>query len=111
MATSIIQQLANDLGITSPVNGSWIQAIAEHYGAVTSNGSWIQAWAYEVGATEPANGSWLVAIAVANGITEPLNGSWLSAIEADATSSEWILANGLWSDLGYWDDVSLWIDN
>jgi len=41
-----LQQFANELGITQPVNGSWLQALAEFYGATSPiNGSWLQALA------------------------------------------------------------------
>jgi hypothetical protein len=44
-----IQQLANNLGITAPVNGSWIEAIARFYGATKPvNGTWLQALAQNV---------------------------------------------------------------
>lgn len=81
MANPLIQQIAEGLGLTQPVNGSWIQAIADFYGITTpTNGSWEQAIAEELGATEPANGSWIQAIAEAVGLTQTENGTWLYAI-------------------------------
>lgn len=53
-----------NLGATEPVNGSWIQAIAQEYGVMNPvNGSWIQAIANSLGATDAVNGSWFQAIA------------------------------------------------
>ena len=81
MANPIIQQIAENLGITQPINGSWIQAIAIYYGATEPiNGSWMQTIAQLNGATEPVNGSWTQAWAIQLGQTEPINGTWLGAI-------------------------------
>jgi hypothetical protein len=82
MSNPIIQLIAEGLGLTEPVNGSWIQAIASYYGITTpTNGSWEQAIAEELGATESVNGSWIQTIADAVGVTQTVNGTWVFAIE------------------------------
>lgn len=81
---NLMQRLANAVGATEPVNGSWIfallpdnpstniwQSIAELNGWTLVNGSWIQGIAYGVGATEPVNGSWLEAIVIVIENLEP----------------------------------------
>lgn len=110
---TIIEKFANDLGITQPVNGSWIEAIAIHFGATESNGLWLQAWANAIGISQPLNGSWLQAIAFEYGIFAPVNGSWWFAIEQGGVTpgGDWILQTGAWNDTGIWIDTSNWIDN
>ena len=72
MSTITIIKWANSLGITEPVNGSWIEAIARHYGLY--EGPKIIAIAKSLGINEPVNGSWVQAIAQHSGVTE---GPWL----------------------------------
>tara|TARA_R110000803_G_C11934341_1_gene315796 strand:+ start:300 stop:1136 length:837 start_codon:yes stop_codon:yes gene_type:complete len=64
---------ANSLGITEAVNGSWIEAIARHYGEY-GNRPHIISIAKSLGVTEPVNGSWLQAISQHSGVSE---GPWL----------------------------------
>jgi len=79
MAIIAIKEVANKLGVTQTVNGSWIAAIADFYGAPLINGNWWQSIAVHLGATTAKQGSWLIAICDQLGITEPVNGSWLVA--------------------------------
>ena len=76
---SLIEQWANKEGVTRPINGSWTQALREHYGGRQSGDDLrsiavalradlvrypvvIQAIAIKLGARTPNNGSWLQAI-------------------------------------------------
>ena len=76
---SLIERWANKEGIREPINGSWTQALREHYGGRASGDDLrsiavalqadlrrypvvIQAIAVKLGATRPSNGSWLQAI-------------------------------------------------
>ena len=68
--------------VTSPVNGSWIQAIAIYKGATSPvNGSWLQALCQTYGITTPINGSWEQALAITHyGVTSPTGNSWWRAM-------------------------------
>lgn len=79
MSTISIIKWANSLGITEAVNGSWIEAIARHYGDY-GNKPHIQSIANSLGITEPVNGSWIQAIAEHNGVSE---GPWLHNMMSD----------------------------
>ena len=82
----LLQKIAENLGATVSVNGSWMQTIALQEGATeTVNGSWVEAWADAVGVDEPLGGSWLQAIADYYGVTDSA-GDWLIGIET-ATSN------------------------
>ena len=67
---------ANSLGITEAVNGSWIEAIARHYGDYGGKPH-IQSIANSLGVTEAKNGSWLQAIAEKQGVDR---GMWMREI-------------------------------
>lgn len=76
---TLLQQWANNIGATSPINGSWIEAIAQAYQAPkktgdrladiaiklrvdinNSTGDYYQDIAYRLRAgSKPFNGSWL----------------------------------------------------
>jgi hypothetical protein len=64
------------LGITEPVNGSWVQAISDTYGTSVDSVSFLEAITKNLGLTI-TNGSYIQAIAEHYGATEPENGSWL----------------------------------
>jgi predicted small secreted protein len=107
----LIQQFANDLGITQPVNGSWIQAIAQYYDPAEATDDWMATWANAIGVTTPVNGSWIQAICFSVNITEPVNGSWWQAlVEGGVPVDNWLLALGVWNDTGEWVDTANWID-
>jgi hypothetical protein len=80
---SWIQNWAAALGITQTVNGTWIQAVAQHLGASQSNGTWIQGIAEKEGVTEPTI-DWKVGIAKKKGLSMK-NGSWQHSF-SDITS-------------------------
>ena len=72
--------------VTTPSNGSFVQALAEWYGLTEpSNDSWIQAIAEYLLITTPSNDSWIQALAEYYGATAPINGSWLWALATLAT--------------------------
>lgn len=84
---SLLQQIAENLGATGPVGGSWMQTIAIQEGATGPiGGSWIQSWADAVGVTGPIGGSWIQAIADHYGVTGG-EGDWLIGIEANTTGT------------------------
>lgn len=75
----LLQQWCAKEGVTEPVNGSWLFALCDYYGAATrdnallnlaitldadilSNKPLIQAIAEKLGARQPSNGSWIQAI-------------------------------------------------
>ena len=62
MSDIAIIKWANNLGITEPVNGSWIEAIARHLGEYGDKPH-IVSIANSLGVTSPSNGSWIQAIA------------------------------------------------
>ena len=61
MSDIAIIKWANNLGITESLNGSWIEAIARHYGEGGGEPH-IRSIANNLGITEPTNGSWIQAI-------------------------------------------------
>ena len=61
MSDIAIIKWANNLGITESLNGSWIEAIARHYGEGGGEPH-IRSIAKNLGITEPTNGSWIQAI-------------------------------------------------
>jgi predicted small secreted protein len=67
-------------GLTEPVNGSWLYAIAENIGVDLNGDLWRNIAIQGFGMTEPINGSWIQAIATKYEATRPVNGSWLQAI-------------------------------
>jgi hypothetical protein len=84
---SLLQQIAENLGATGSVGGSWMQTIAIQEGATGPvGGSWIQSWANAVGVTGPIGGSWIQAIADHYGVTGG-EGDWLIGIEANTTGT------------------------
>lgn len=83
---SLLQQIAENLGATGPVGGSWMQTIAIQEGATGPvGGSWIQAWADAVGVTGPIGGSWIQALADHYGVTGA-EGDWLIGIETNTAT-------------------------
>ena len=89
---SFTQALALHYGITEPVNGSWDYAIAEYLGiTIGPNQNIIQKLAEYYGATEPVNGSWLWALAV-NATDGPIvNLIW------NLVTTEWQNETQLWN--------------
>ena len=111
MITAFLQEWANSLGVTEPVNGSWIQAIANYYDVYEPvNGSWFQGIAFSLDVLEPVNGSWIQAIAFYYSATQLVNGNWIQAIVGGTPQSNWILNDGTWDDSGLWDDAATWED-
>lgn len=106
---SFIQQWAESLGITGPVNGSWIQSIANYYSVYSADETWIESIAESLGVTEPLNGSWIQSIAHYYSVNTTVNGNWIQAI-LGAETDNWILDNGLWDDSKVWDDTAVWVD-
>jgi hypothetical protein len=81
MSQLFIQDWAQSLNILQPKNESWIQAIANYYGATEPvNGSWEQAIALKLNATTPLNGTWVQRIASELGSLNPVNQNWIQAI-------------------------------
>lgn len=86
-----IERYANKLGVYETVNGTWLQAIAQHFGVSTSNGTWIQAIAEHEGAVGTVNGTWIEALANAYGITTT-DSTWIKAIADNYNPSPGIIA-------------------
>ena len=81
----LLQQIAENLGATGSVGGSWMQTIAIQEGATGPVGnSWIQAWADAIGETQSTGGSWIQAIANHYGATAS-GGDWLTKIRDNTT--------------------------
>jgi len=79
---SLIEQWANNIGATEPVNGSWIKAIASSYNAILVNDNILLDIAIKL-RTSDTNGDLYQSIAIKisnNQNIEPLNGSWLERI-------------------------------
>lgn len=79
---SLIEQWANNIGATQPVNGSWIEAIALSYNAPKIHDNRLLDIARALRAL-PLNGNIYHSIAIKisnNSNVLPLNGSWLSRI-------------------------------
>jgi predicted small secreted protein len=76
----LMQQWCAKVGVTKPVNGSWLFAIAENLSIDLNGDLWRNIAVQSFGITEPINGSWIQAIAEKLGAREPKNGSWLKAI-------------------------------
>jgi hypothetical protein len=75
------RELALYLGITEPLNGSWLVAICNHYGVTQPvNGSWLQGLANHNSVLTTDNGTWIETLSKHFGGTEPMNGSWLNAM-------------------------------
>lgn len=75
----LIEQWANNLGITQCKKGSWLEEIAVKIGANTTKGSLIDNIANKLGAT-PKYGDRYHDIASKLGNGTPLNGSYLERI-------------------------------
>jgi len=89
----MIQKIAEKLGITEPLNGSWLSAIVNEVGGSLEFDLW-RNWANALSITGPVNGSWIEAIARHYGATNPVNGTWIEAIEFNISSGEepyWVL--------------------
>ena len=76
---SLIEQWARKEGVTRPINGSWTQALREHYGG-RSSGDDLRSIAVVLRADLVRYPVVIQAIAVKLGATRPNNGSWLQAI-------------------------------
>ena len=79
---SLIQDWANNIGATQPVNGSWINAIAERYRVIQTNDNILLDIAIKLRVPN-TNGNLYqsIAIKISNNINvAPLNGSWLARI-------------------------------
>ena len=79
---SLIQDWANNVGATQPVNGSWINAIAERYRVIQTNDNILLDIAIKLRA-QNTNGNLYQSIAIIlanNQGIKPLNGSWLAKI-------------------------------
>lgn len=79
---SLIQDWANNIGATQPVNGSWINAIAQTYNAIQVNDNILLDIAIKLRAND-LNGNLYQSIAIKiskNVNVSPLNGSWLARI-------------------------------
>ena len=79
---SLIEQWANNLGATEPINGSWINAIANEYGATNTNNNTLLDIAIQLGASN-VNGNLYqsIAIKLTNKVDmTPINGSYLARI-------------------------------
>jgi predicted small secreted protein len=79
-----IQTLAELLGVTEPINGTWIQAITEtlpNESELTPDGDYVKFLCNLLGVTESVNGTWIQALAESEyNQTEPINGTWLQSI-------------------------------
>jgi hypothetical protein len=75
----LIEQWANNIGVTQPVGGSWLNAIALKIGANTTKGDLLSNIASKLGATNK-EGDLYHSIAVKLGNGTPLNGSYLERI-------------------------------
>lgn len=90
MSQIFLQDWAADLNITKPVNESWIQAIANYYGAFEPlNGSWEQAIVDKLYRTQPINETWMQTIAFELGANLPVNENWVQAIIIPAELFTW----------------------
>ena len=79
---SLIQDWANNIGVTEPLNGSWINAIARKYLVVQANDNILLDIALKLRVPN-TNGNLYqsIAIKISNNINvAPLNGSWLARI-------------------------------
>lgn len=79
-------------------------------GAVTTpvNGSWLQAYCNYLGITTPVFGSWVIALAYYHSITAPVNGTWWWALAelpcpGPPTGLVWETATNLWEN-----ETTLW---
>ena len=79
---SLIQDWANNIGVTEPDNGSWINAIAKRLNVIQVNDNILLDIAIKLRAND-LNGNLYQSIALKlanNQRVEPLNGSWLARI-------------------------------
>lgn len=79
---TLIQQWANNIGVTNPINGSWIESIARAYNVTLTNNNILLDIAIRLKAdTTRANLYQAIAIKLSNNANiTPLNGSWLARI-------------------------------
>ena len=75
----LIEQWANNLGITEPSGGSWLNAIAVNINANTTKGDLLSNIATKLGAVNK-EGDLYHSIATKLGNGTPLNGSYLERI-------------------------------
>lgn len=79
---TLIQQWANNIGVTKPINGSWIEAIAQGYGATKNTGDRLADIAIKLKIDiNNSTGNYYqdIALKLSKGV-KPLNGSWLARI-------------------------------
>lgn len=75
----LIEQWANNIRVTQPEGGSWLNAIAIKYRANTTSGDLLSNIAAKLGATNK-EGDLYHSIALKLGNGTPLNGSYLERI-------------------------------
>lgn len=99
---------ASNGAVTDPVNMSYLQALANHFGFQEPiAGSWIITIAFHYEIFEPINMSWHQAIAEHFGFATPINNSWkytLAFVDAVEPVSElnWEDADVLFEDADEW---------
>lgn len=105
MSEIFLQDWAADLKITKPINGSWIQAIANYYGAYEPvNGSWEQAIVQKLYGSNTVNETWLQSIANELGAFNTVNQNWVQAIQAIIIPAELFTWGNLTAT--FWGEVS-----
>lgn len=81
----LIQRLANAIGATETINGSWLFALDPQNFSTSAN--YWQTLA-ELNEWPLVGGSWIQSVAVGIGVTQPVNGSWLEAIVIELENTE-----------------------
>jgi hypothetical protein len=78
----LLQQWCAKVGVTEPVNGSWLFALCDNFGVSTQNNALYNlAIYYKVNKKDILKGKPILqAIAEKLGAMQPSNGSWLQAI-------------------------------
>lgn len=77
----LIEKWANNIQVTEPVNGSWIEAIAKKYKAPEVTGDRLADIAIKLGVDlNSSTGDHYHDICIALGNNNPLNGSYLARI-------------------------------
>jgi hypothetical protein len=77
----LIEQWANNINVNEPLNGSWIEAIAQEYKAEEVTGDRLADIAIKLGVRlDRSTGDHYHDICIALGKSNPLNGSYLERI-------------------------------
>ena len=79
---TLIQQWANNIGVTKPINGSWIEAIAQKYRVTKNTGDRLKdiAIMFRIDINKSTGNYYQdIALKLKTGV-KPLNGSWLARI-------------------------------